>query len=229
MDLSECRSDRSRCGCQTSSEPGCRRVNLAVRVGGGLHARGSEIEQHLQAMNPYDLQALVASLLRAMGYYVSWVSPPGKDGGIDILAWGDPLGTRPPRIKVQVKRRTEAVSVEGLRAFMALLSDDEVGIFVSTGGFTKDQELARSQERQQAHPGRPKALLPLRSGGRCSIAKCSMPGRSPRSYSLPRLSLRRRTGTAGGCVNWLEQDPKKAVEGAPDQEKAQALLRLQIS
>lgn len=109
-----------------------------------------EIEQHLRGMNPYELQEMVASLLRAMSYHVSWVSPPGKDGGIDILASGDPLGTRPPRIKVQVKRRGEAVSVEGLRAFMALLSDDDVGIFVSTGGFTKDaQELARSQERRK--------------------------------------------------------------------------------
>lgn len=53
----------------------------------------SEIEQYLRAMNPYDLQELVASLLRAMGYHVSWIAPPGKDGGIDILAWSDPLGT----------------------------------------------------------------------------------------------------------------------------------------
>ena len=109
-----------------------------------------EIEQYLQGMNPYDFQDLVASLLRGMGYHVSWVSPPGKDGGIDILAWGDPLGTRPPRLKVQVKRRTDPVNVEGLRAFMALLHDDDAGIFVSTGGFTKDaQELARSQERRK--------------------------------------------------------------------------------
>jgi restriction system protein len=64
-----------------------------------------EIEQYLREMNPYDFQELVASLLRAMGYHVSWVAPPGKDGGIDIVAWTDPLGTRPPRIKVQVKRR----------------------------------------------------------------------------------------------------------------------------
>jgi restriction system protein len=101
-------------------------------------------------MNPYDFQDLVASLIRGMGYYVSWISPPGKDGGIDILAWGDPLGTRPPRIKVQVKRRADATNVEGLRSFMSLLSDDDVGIFVSTGGFTKDaQDTARAQERRK--------------------------------------------------------------------------------
>ena len=45
----------------------------------------NSIEQHLLAMSPYDFQNLVAALLRAMGYHVSWVAPPGRDGGIDIL------------------------------------------------------------------------------------------------------------------------------------------------
>jgi restriction system protein len=110
----------------------------------------TEIDQYLRSMQPYDFQDLVAALLRGMGYYVSWVAPPGKDGGIDILAWTDPLGTRPPRIKVQVKRQGQAVSVDGLRTFMAVLGDDDVGIFVSVGGFTKDAaEEARTQEKRK--------------------------------------------------------------------------------
>lgn len=110
----------------------------------------AEISAYLRAMNPYDFQDLVADLLRAMGYHVSWVSPPGKDGGLDILAWPDALGTRPPRIKVQVKRQQVAVSVDGLRSFMALLGDDDVGLFVCTGGFTKDAETeARTQEKRR--------------------------------------------------------------------------------
>lgn len=109
-----------------------------------------EIEQYLKGINPYEFQDLVAALLRGMGYHVSWVAPPGKDGGVDILAWRDPLGTQPPRIKVQVKRQVQSVTVEGLRSFMSLLSDDDVGIFVTVGGFTRDaQELARSQERRK--------------------------------------------------------------------------------
>lgn len=110
----------------------------------------SEISTYLRGMNPYEFQDLVADLLRAMSYHVSWVSPPGKDGGVDILAWPDPLGTRPPRIKVQVKRQQQAVSVDGLRSFMAVLGDDDVGLFVCTGGFTKDAELeARTQEKRR--------------------------------------------------------------------------------
>jgi restriction system protein len=110
----------------------------------------SEIDQYLRAVNPYEFQEIVASLLRAMGYHVSWVAPPGRDGGIDILAAADPLGTRPPRIKVQVKRQSQSVDVDGLRSFMALLGDGDVGIFVSVGGFTKNAaEEARLQEKRK--------------------------------------------------------------------------------
>jgi restriction system protein len=109
-----------------------------------------EIERYLTTMNPYDFQEVVAALLRAMGYHVSWVSPPGKDHGIDILAAADPLGARGPRVKVQVRRRGEAVTADGLNAFMALLGDDDVGIFVSAGGFTKPaEEAARMQEKRK--------------------------------------------------------------------------------
>jgi restriction system protein len=106
----------------------------------------SEIEEYLLRMNPYDFQELVAALLRGMGYHVSWIAPPGKDGGVDILASSDPLGTKAPRIKVQVKRYGSRVPADGLRSFMALLGQGDVGLFVSTGGFTKDaEEEARRQ------------------------------------------------------------------------------------
>lgn len=109
-----------------------------------------EIENYLKTMPPYDLQRLVAVLLKAMGYHVSWISPPGKDGGIDIIAWNDPLGTKPPRIKVQVKREQNPTNVSTLRSFMALLGDNDVGLFVSTGGFTRDAENeARTQQSRQ--------------------------------------------------------------------------------
>jgi len=109
-----------------------------------------ETEDYLLKMPPYDFQNLVAALLRGMGYHVSWIAPPGPDAGIDIVAHGDPLGTTTPRVKVQVKRRQDKTAVDGLRSFMALLSDHDVGLFVSTGGFTKDAEAeARKQEKRQ--------------------------------------------------------------------------------
>jgi restriction system protein len=110
----------------------------------------NEISTYLENLDPYILQDLVAALLEAMGYHVNWISPPGKDGGLDIVAYSDPLGTKPPRIKVQVKRRKDAIGVEELRSFLALVNEDDVGIFVTTGSFTKEASgLARHQERRR--------------------------------------------------------------------------------
>jgi restriction system protein len=59
----------------------------------------AEIEQYLQVMNPYDFQDLVADLLTAMGDYVDWVAPPGKDGGLDVIAYSDPIRNASPANK----------------------------------------------------------------------------------------------------------------------------------
>ncbi|MCB1754640.1 MAG: restriction endonuclease [Gammaproteobacteria bacterium] len=111
----------------------------------------AEIRDFLANINPYDFQEIVAGLLRGMGYHIAWVSPPGPDKGIDILAHTDPLGVQGPRIKVQVKRTPQTkVSAETLRAFMSTLGENDVGLFVATGGFTRDAEKeAREQEKRR--------------------------------------------------------------------------------
>lgn len=108
-----------------------------------------EIKEHLLQIS-YEFQELVASLLHAMGYFVSWVAPPGKDGGTDIIALVDPLGTRSPRIKVQVKRQKGAATVQTVRSFIAVIGETDVGLFVCTGGFTRDAgDEARTQEKRR--------------------------------------------------------------------------------
>lgn len=108
-----------------------------------------EIEEFLAQLPPYEFQDLIAELLKAMGYHVAWTAPTGKDGGIDIIAYNDPIGSRPPRIKVQVKRNlgSSRIDVTGLRSFMAVLGEDDVGLFVAMSGFTRDAEL----EARQSH------------------------------------------------------------------------------
>lgn len=110
----------------------------------------TEIENELATMDPFVFQDLVADLLRGMDYHVTWRSPPGKDGGIDIIAFTDPLGTQSPRIKVQVKRWKAKVDSDGLKSFVALINPNDVGIYVALGGFTKDAEdYARQQESRR--------------------------------------------------------------------------------
>jgi len=104
------------------------------------------LEQRIRNLNPYEFQDLVGALLRGMGYFTPFIAPKGKDGGIDIIAYQDPLGVKSPRVKVQVKHRGVSASVDEIRQLMGLLQrDGDIGIFVSTGGFTSDSKItARS-------------------------------------------------------------------------------------
>lgn len=125
-------------------------AEVATTLEEAEEAAWAAIEAHLSVMSPYDFQDLVAGLLIGMGYHVAWVAPPGPDRGVDVIAHSDPLGITGPRIKAQVKRSDERMSVKEIRSFMALLADGDVGLFVSKGGFTKDaEEEARYQEKRR--------------------------------------------------------------------------------
>ena len=86
-----------------------------------------------------EFRSLAAELLRAMGYHVAWIAPPEKDHGqIDLVANADPIGTRGPRIIVQVKHKGQPVTLEGVTAFLSLLGANDYGLFISSGGFTSE-------------------------------------------------------------------------------------------
>lgn len=122
----------------------------ATRFEEAQEAAWAQVREYLHSMPPYEFQRLVAALLRAMGYHVPWDAPRGPDRGIDIIAYPDPLGAANPRIKVQVKRRGDKVDAEALRAFVSLLHENDVGIFVCLAGFTSNAETeARMQEKRR--------------------------------------------------------------------------------
>ena len=104
----------------------------------------SEIKDYIQNLDPIDFQKLVAALLRAMGYHTPFISPRGKDGGVDIIAYSDPLGLKEPRIKVQVKRYsdTDKVTAKDVRSLLGILTTKESALFVTSGYYTPDAEAA---------------------------------------------------------------------------------------
>jgi restriction system protein len=60
------------------------------------------------------------------------------------------LGTSAPRIKVQVKRKAARVNVGDLQSFIAVLGEQDVGIFLSLGGFSRDaDDGARTRETRK--------------------------------------------------------------------------------
>jgi restriction system protein len=97
------------------------------------------IEKYLHETRQFDFQVMIASLLRAMGYHVAWISPPEKNRGqINIVAHVDPIGVKGPRILVQILHKGQAVTIEGLKAFLTVLGGSDYGLVLSTGGFTSE-------------------------------------------------------------------------------------------
>jgi restriction system protein len=124
-------------------------LDVSLTLEKAVEESWGEVRDFLHEMDPYAFQHLVAGLLRGMGYHVTWVAPPGKDRGVDIVALSDPVGTSGPRVKVQVKREKSKTDSKSLRAFTSVLHDGDVGLFVTLGGFTSDAEAeARNEARR---------------------------------------------------------------------------------
>jgi restriction system protein len=85
-----------------------------------------------------DLEELVAAVLRALGYKAR-VTPKGPDRGRDVIASPDGLGFQSPRVIAEVKHRPkEPIGANTIRSFLGGLREGDRGLFVSTGGFTRE-------------------------------------------------------------------------------------------
>jgi restriction system protein len=107
------------------------------------------IKEHIFKKNAYEFQDLVAALLRAMKYHTPFISPKGRDGGLDIIAFRDPLGASEPRIKVQVKHKPQsAVPPSDIRSLIGLLNGPgDIGLFVTSGTFSSESERTARESR----------------------------------------------------------------------------------
>ena len=96
-----------------------------------------------------DMQELLAAVLRGMGFRTT-VSPTGPDRGVDVLASPDGLGLQEPRIKCEVKHRKKTqMGAPEIRSFIGGLRAGDKGLYLSTGGFTKE---ARYEAERSAIP-----------------------------------------------------------------------------
>lgn len=95
------------------------------------------IKDNIQKLDWDEMQELVAGILRAMGYKTR-VASPGPDRGTDIVASPDGLGLEQPRIRAEVKHRGDTIGASQLRSFIGGLRQNDRGLYVSTGGFTKE-------------------------------------------------------------------------------------------
>jgi len=101
-----------------------------------------EIVKHIASkFKGHALATLVDGILRAQGF-VTEVSPPGPDGGIDIFASRGSLGFEHPRICVQVKSTSSSVDVKTFRELTGVMAKKKAdqGLLVSWSGFTSSLE-----------------------------------------------------------------------------------------
>jgi len=105
-----------------------------------VQARSQEfIKDRLSRLSWDQMQVLVAGVLRAMGYKTH-ISPAGSDRGKDIVASPDGFGFESPRIVVEVKHRKGQMGASEIRSFLGGRHKDDKGLYVSTGGFSKDAQ-----------------------------------------------------------------------------------------
>jgi restriction system protein len=106
------------------------------------------IKDKIMKLDWDDMQELVAGILRAMGYKTT-VSNPGADRGKDIEASPDGLMLTEPRILVQVKHRPQQqMNRDDVGSLISLLRQQK-GLYVSTGGFSKDAKYEAERSEKQ--------------------------------------------------------------------------------
>lgn len=117
---------------ETSTPPPENTFHLDLE-GNSLDAIKEHIINHFKG---HGLSHLVAAILKAKGYEV-FISPPGPDRGVDILAAYGSLGFGSPKICVQVKSTEDAVGRPVLDQLIGTMHNvgAEYGLLVSWSGF----------------------------------------------------------------------------------------------
>lgn len=104
-----------------------------------VQAAHDQIVAHIQSrFHGHGLSRLVEAVLNAEGWMTK-LSPPGPDGGVDILAGRGSLGLDGPRLCVQVKSQTSPVDVTVYRTLQGSMQtfNADQGLLVAWGGFNK--------------------------------------------------------------------------------------------
>jgi restriction system protein len=108
------------------------------------------VKDKLLGLDWSEMQEIVASLLRALGYRTI-ISPAGPDRGKDIIASRDGFGFEPPRIVVEVKHRKEQMGAPEIRAFLGGRHAQDRGLYLSTGGFSREAHFEAERAATVTH------------------------------------------------------------------------------
>ena len=76
-------------------------------------------------------------MLQAIGYQAR-ITAYSQDGGVDVIAYRDPLGVEPPLIKVQCKHMTGTIGAPDVQQLVGTRSANELSVFVTLGSYSRE-------------------------------------------------------------------------------------------
>ena len=96
----------------------------------------------------HELTHLVAEILTVLGFRCE-VSPPGPDGGVDIIAGTGPLGLDAPTLIVEVKSEPTPIGSRVLRGLHSAMTQHRAdqALLVAWGGVTRPAETEFKRDR----------------------------------------------------------------------------------
>lgn len=119
------------------------------------------IRTHVSAnFREHELTRLVAEILEVLGFQCE-VSPPGPDGGVDIIGGMGPLGMDAPTLIVEVKSEPTPISVRVLRGLHSAMTQHgaDQALLVAWGGVTKPAQTEFQRDRTKMRIWDAEALL----------------------------------------------------------------------
>jgi len=126
----------------------------------GTASSQAEKLQFLTSISPRQFEHIIERLYSAMGYNTQ-LTPPQKDGGRDVIARKEGIGTL-EHLLVECKQYSGPVDVKIVRALLGVVADERVnkGVLVTTSRFTKaGTEFAKRNPRLELIAG--ESLIPL--------------------------------------------------------------------
>lgn len=113
----------------------------------GQYAADQIVEFITRKFVGHELARLVGGVLEAQGYQIR-VTPPGADGGVDIIAGSGPMGFGAPRLAVQVKSGDTPADVNVVRQLKGVMPEfgADHGLVVSWAGF-KDSVVKEARKQ----------------------------------------------------------------------------------
>lgn len=119
------------------------------------------IRAHVAAeFREHELTQLVAEILTVLGFHCE-VSPPGPDGGVDIIGGTGPLGLDAPTLIVEVKSEATPIGARVLRGLHSAMTQHaaDQALLVAWGGVTRPAELEFKRDRTKLRVWDAEALL----------------------------------------------------------------------